>query len=84
MNNGLKRLKIGLKLKGKKMTAEQKMKEGFESFFKAKEAFKCAIKLYREMSGDVNRYNSENTQKAVGKMNDAYELIADIWTEDLQ
>jgi len=66
------------------MTAEDKMREGLEYFFKAKEAFRESIVLYHKASGAVNKYNAENTQAAVSKMNEAYELIADINTEDLQ
>lgn len=62
------------------LPAVELMRLGFDNFSRAKKYFEKAIGVY-ENEGQSE--NAENVRSAAMLMNDAYEKIADIKTEDI-
>jgi hypothetical protein len=67
------------------MTPEDYMKQGFESFFKARECFEKAIPMYAERKNEDkgDRYNVINVEEAIRCMALAYDNLSEIWENDI-
>ena len=63
-------------------TPEELMKEGFESFFKARECFEIANVLYNKRDGYLN-VNSVNIMNAIKNLAQAYNEVSAIWENDI-
>jgi len=58
------------------------MKEGFESFFKARECFEKAALEYDKTAG-YETLNAENVKAAIHFLSKAYDQISAIWENDI-
>ena len=64
------------------MTPEELMKQGFESFFKARECFEKAVVEYDKRDGTEN-VNSVNLKAAIHRLAQAYDEVSAIWENDI-
>ena len=63
-------------------TPEELMKEGFESFFKARECFEKAALEYDKVTG-YDTLNAENVRAAIHFLAKAYDQVSEIWENDI-
>ena len=68
------------------MTPEKVIEDGFRDLFRTRKAFEQAVKLYDQRNNleRADQLNSANVKEAIRLLDNAYDMVSEIYENDME